>query len=186
MKDIKILTRYIGGALALYFAWFLVYDSYLQPTGQPDLWLTNQTAAMAAAGLDLLGYPTEVQNTSYISYLHINGNNIVGVGHACNALVLFAIFAGFILIFPGKVINKLWYIVLGIVLVFLANVLRVMSLGWIYVHWPATLDFNHKYTFTFLVYGFIFSLWMLWVKHFSTVKKQHAPSDIQEKPHQAA
>lgn len=173
MKDLKIITRYVGGALALYLAWFLLYDKYLQALGQPDLWLTQKTAAVSAVGLDLLGYPAEVEYTSTISYLLFNKMKIVGVGHACNALVLFAIFIGFIIIFPGRIIHKLWFMTAGIVLVFFVNVLRVTGLSLISIHWPQALDFNHKYTFTFLVYGFIFSLWMLWVRKFSAKKNQY-------------
>ena len=177
MKDLKFATRYIGGALALYFGWFLLYDNYLQPLGQPDLWLTQMAAVVSSGGLDLLGYPAEVKNTSIMSYIVLNNNKIMGIGHACNALVLFAIFVGFIIIFPGKFIHKLWFMATGIVLVFFVNVLRVVSLTWIYIHWPDALDFNHKYTFTFLVYAFIFGLWMLWVKNFGEVKNKNGISE---------
>ena len=177
MKDLKFATRYIGGALALFLCWFLLYDHYLQPLGQPDLWLTQVTALISAEGLDLLGYATEVRNTSSMSYLHLKNMKVMGVGHACNALVLFAIFVGFIIIFPGRIIHKVWFMATGIVFVFFVNVLRVICLTWIYIHWPDALDFNHKYTFTFFVYGFIFGLWMLWVKNFGEIKNKNGISE---------
>jgi hypothetical protein len=34
-----------------------------------------------------------------------------------------------------------------------------------------TFDFNHKYTYSFLVYSVIFGLWMLWVNRFSGLRK---------------
>ena len=186
MKDLKLVARYIGGALALYLCWFILYDHYLQPMGQPDLWLTKMTAFTAAGGLNLLGFPAEVDNTSPISYLLLNGKKVVGVGHACNALVLFAIFVGFIIIFPGKIFHKLWFMAAGIVLVFFVNVLRVLSLTLVSLHWPEAVNFNHKYTFTILVYGFIFGLWMLWVKYFSDVKNKNGFSEHSTKKKQMA
>jgi hypothetical protein len=35
------------------------------------------------------------------------------------------------------------------------------------------LDFNHSYTFNFLVYAFIFMLWMVWVNRFARDTSQH-------------
>ncbi len=52
-----------------------------------------------------------------------------------------------------------------------ANVLRVAALSLNHMYSRGTVDFNHKYTFTVLVYAFIFFLWHLWVKYFSSLKK---------------
>jgi len=40
-------------------------------------------------------------------------------------------------------------------------------------YFPEYLNFNHTYTFTFMVYAFIFLLWMIWVNRFSENKNQH-------------
>ena len=53
-------------------------------------------------------------------------------------------------------------LVVGVATVHFANYLRVMALMWIQVYWPESLDFNHHYTFTVLVYGVIFLLWYIW------------------------
>jgi hypothetical protein len=44
------------------------------------------------------------------------------------------------------------------------------------VHWNENwLSFNHDYTFTLIVYSFVFLLWWIWVNKFSGVgKKQTA------------
>jgi hypothetical protein len=42
-----------------------------------------------------------------------------------------------------------------------------MSLALIQYKAPEYLDFNHHYTFTVIVYAFIFLLWMIWVNKFS-------------------
>ena len=92
---------------------------------------------------------------------------LVGVGRGCNALELFVLFAGFIMAFPGAVKNKVWYISAGILLIHVLNICRVAALAVIQFKAPQYLDFNHKYTFTFLVYGVIFILWIIWVKRYS-------------------
>ena len=32
---------------------------------------------------------------------------------------------------------------------------------------PELLDFNHDYTFTIIVYAFVFMLWYIWIQRFS-------------------
>jgi hypothetical protein len=46
--------------------------------------------------------------------------------------------------------------------------LRAAILALIQLKAPEHLDFNHHYTFTVIVYSFIFALWMIWVNNFST------------------
>jgi exosortase/archaeosortase family protein len=47
------------------------------------------------------------------------------------------------------------------------NVLRVVALAIIAKYCPQYLNFNHTYTFTFVIYSFIFLLWIIWVNKFS-------------------
>jgi exosortase/archaeosortase family protein len=82
-------------------------------------------------------------------------------------------FALFVIAFPGSVKKKLWFIPLGIVIIHFANVLRVIGLAAINYVAPQYLEFNHTYTFTILVYGIIFLLWMWWVKAALKENKVH-------------
>ena len=54
----------------------------------------------------------------------------------------------------------------------LANLLRVVSLVIIQFNRPQSLKFNHDYTWTVLVYGFIFWLWYLWATRFSQTTRE--------------
>jgi exosortase/archaeosortase family protein len=74
--------------------------------------------------------------------------------------VLFALFAIFILSFPGRWLRKLWFIPLGIAAIHAANILRIVSLLLIQLYFgEEALKFNHDYTFTVFVYSIIFALW---------------------------
>ena len=94
---------------------------------------------------------------------------LLQVGAPCDGLVLFALFAVFIAAFPGPKRRKLWFIPLGVLLIHLANLIRVVSLVIIQYNRPQSLKFNHDYTWTILIYGFIFWLWYLWAVRFSQV-----------------
>ncbi len=118
--------------------------------------------------LHLLGYKTfKVLGDTEFQSVGIDGSEGVWVGAACNAVTLFFLFAVFILAYPGHQKSKLWYVPLGIFTIHVINILRVMALALIAFYHPNWLDFNHTYTFTFLVYGLIFLLWIIWVNKFA-------------------
>ena len=77
------------------------------------------------------------------------------------------LFAGFIIAYPGPWKVKLFYVPIGVFLIYLLNVLRIMALGLNSFHSRHTLEFNHKYTFAFVVYACIFGFWMLWIKRYA-------------------
>ena len=163
------LLRFIVPAILLLFVWFIVYDLWLKPDGRVDGWLTESIARSTASGMKLLGYDASYQSLPTRSAIHINGKHLLGIAHACNGLVLYALFTGFLTVFPGPVRQKVWFIPVGIISIFVVNVLRAVVLSLIKLHTPAALDFNHRYTFTLVMYSFIFLLWMIWVNRYSGV-----------------
>jgi exosortase family protein XrtF len=107
-----------------------------------------------------------------LQVIGIDGSNGVWVGSNCNAITLFALFAVFIISYPGNQKHKWWYLVLGMITIHLLNILRVAALAIIARNSPLSLDFNHTYTFTFLIYGYIFLLWMIWVSRFARIRHE--------------
>jgi exosortase/archaeosortase family protein len=79
------------------------------------------------------------------------------------------LFAGFIVAFPGPWRTKLWFVPMGILSIYLINSLRVIGLAVNHMVSKSSFDFNHKYTFTILVYGAIFYFWMIWVNRYSGI-----------------
>jgi exosortase/archaeosortase family protein len=82
--------------------------------------------------------------------------------------VLYALFAGFVLAFPGPVRRKLWFIPLGIAAIYLLNIIRIGVLALNHLYYHESVEFNHHYTFSFVVYACIFLLWMLWARRLSS------------------
>jgi len=126
--------------------------------------------------LKLFGYKifTVLQDRDF-QVVGIDGSNGVWVGSNCNAITLFSLFTVFILTYPGEQKNKIWFIPLGILSIHLLNIVRVIALVLMANYQPKFLNFNHTYTFTFLMYSFIFMLWVIWVNKFSgrQSKEQH-------------
>jgi exosortase/archaeosortase family protein len=71
--------------------------------------------------------------------------------------------------FPGPWKKKMWFVPLGILSIYLINSLRVIGLAVNHMVSQESFDFNHKYTFTILIYGAIFFFWMIWVNRFSGI-----------------
>jgi exosortase/archaeosortase family protein len=101
----------------------------------------------------------------------VSGTPGVEIGAPCDGLSLFALFAVFIAFFPGPVRNKLWFVPLGIIFLHGVNISRVISLAVIQSKYPEWLAFNHDYTFTVLVYGVVFGLWVVWATYLASFTK---------------
>ena len=162
----RLLFRFLFVATIMYLGWFFGYEQWLAHDGRLDLALCTQITRASVAALQALGFAATVSPTQATLVL-MNGQPAVIVGVPCNGLVLYALFGGFVLAFPGPWQRKLWFIPTGIALIWGLNVLRVAALAINQYYAHQTVDFNHHYTFTFVVYGFIFGLWMLWARRLS-------------------
>lgn len=159
----RLLFRFILVAAAMYLAWFFGYEQWLAHDGRLDTVLCNQIASASVAVLRAVGFAATLDAT-HANLVLMAGEPSVVVGPPCNGLVLYALFAGFVLAFPGPWGRKAWFIPAGILLIWLLNVVRVAALAVNHHYSHATVDFNHHYTFTFVVYACIFGLWMLWAR----------------------
>jgi exosortase family protein XrtF len=159
----RLLFRFLLVAAAMYLVWFFGYEQWLALDGRLDLALCSQIAQASVGVLRALGFAAAVSPTAATTVL-MNGIPAVIVGIPCNGLVLYALFGGFVLAFPGPWQRKLWFIPAGMALIWVLNIVRVAALAINHHYAHASVDFNHHYTFTFVVYGCIFGLWMLWAR----------------------
>ncbi len=166
-KQQRQIALFLIKAVFLYLLWFISYDFFISPSGIVDNWLNNRVATDAATILSIAGFTGSTTPGIHQVIVQINNVSMVGVGNRCNGLELFVLFAGFIICFPGNLKKKLVFIPLGIIGIYLINTLRAAILALIQLKAPEHLDFNHHYTFTVIVYSFIFALWMIWVNKFS-------------------
>lgn len=141
-----------------------MYEGVLAPDGRLDHWLSVNIAAASAVLLRGLGFAASVGGDT--SLLLMDGLPAVVVGPPCNGLVLYALFTGFILAFPGRLRAKLWFIPLGVAVLYLLNIVRVAALALNHHYAHRSVDFNHHYTFSFVVYACICLLWMQWVRRY--------------------
>jgi exosortase family protein XrtF len=158
----------------LYFFLYLIYQFVVRKYTYYDQRFIGLIIHSADFILKSLGYITfKVLQDLDTQVIGIDGSNGVWIGSNCNAITLFTLFSVFIIAYPGSQKNKFWFVPTGIIAIHILNVFRVVALAMIAKYFPALLDFNHTYTFTFLVYSFIFLLWMIWINKFSE-KQSHS------------
>jgi exosortase family protein XrtF len=165
----RAFVKFILAAATSYLLLFVVYQFVVKKYSFYDQKFIGHIIESVDSCLKFLGYRTfKVLQDRDMQVVGIDGSSGVWVGSNCNAITLFALFAVFVAAFPGRQKAKIWFIPLGMLAIHILNILRVVSLALIaYYLPPEYLTFNHTYTFTFLVYGFIFLLWIIWVNRFA-------------------
>lgn len=148
-----------------YFIWYIIYEFIIHPWGKIDIGVINLTISISKFILESLGY---VVFTGVERVIGVDGTGGLWIGDNCNAISLFALFTGFIIVYPGSWKIKVLFIPIGILIIQLLNVARVVGLAILDTYSRTWTEFNHTYTFTICIYGVIFLLWIYWVNKFST------------------
>jgi exosortase family protein XrtF len=171
IKNSPPIVKFLMKFISLMLLWKLVYTFVLLENGSTDRLLTHYVSEFSIKVLGWIGYPiTSKLNEIGMYYFYLNGKCQLQIAHSCNGLILFVLFVAFLISFKGDWMLKIIVSIIGCIGIFLINVLRVVALMIVHMHWPQYLDFSHHWLFTAIVYGFVFSMWMLWINVFSDKK----------------
>ena len=165
----RAVTQFVVTAFLLYVIWFLFYDYYLLKESK---WVHELIIFETKISSKLINvFSSHDRFASSGNMIYCNGARLLRVGEECSGMVLFALFSGFIVCYPGPIKHKLWYVPLGICLIFLLNIIRMVALSINYKYYKSSFAFNHHVTFTYTVYAFIFILWVVWLNKFGKKKE---------------
>lgn len=171
-KTLNSFHKFLLKAVVLYSFCYFFYELILKTYTRFDQYFIRLIIDTCERILSFLNYKTfSSKEINDFQVFGIDGSNGVWIGGPCNGITLMFLFAIFIIAYPGNFKHKLWYLPIGIILVYSLNLFRIVSLSIIAYYKPSYLEFNHTYTFTFIAYSFVFSLWMLWVNKFSIEKE---------------
>ncbi len=166
MTDSRRLLRFALVGAVLGALWYVLYYHFVLPNGRFDQTLSRFIAYLCTGALNALGFTAA--RASGTATITLQGIPAVIVGWQCDGAPLYALFAIFIIAYPGPWRVKAWFIPAGTVAIFLANLVRVMALALNQHYSRETMEFNHHYTFLLMVYGLIFWLWTIWVRRYGT------------------
>ena len=162
--------RFLVFSVSLYLSWNVFYEFYLRTHTNFDKIVIDTLVRWAEVTLQTLGYSTtdySAADVTFREHIGIAGSKGVTIGAPCDGVVLYVLFIFFVVAFPGPLKHKAWFIPIGALSVFYLNVLRIVGLAVIMSIDESWLAFNHDYTFTIVVYAYVFLLWMIWVKRLS-------------------
>jgi exosortase/archaeosortase family protein len=114
--------------------------------------------------LSIAGYHTEITGR-----LIQNSQAAIYFSDTCLGLDLILIYASFIAVLGGKLANKIWFIGLGVIIIYVLNILRISLIFMYLVHnrgrYDLALDIHDIYTYS--VYAVTFLLWAVWINKFN-------------------
>ena len=99
------------------------------------------------------------------------GKYLARIIEGCNGISIIILFVAFIAAFAEKWKPTLIYILAGSVLIYIANLLRIVLLHFGMYHYPWHQEFLHGTLFPLAIYGMVFLLWMFWVNRYSKLKQ---------------
>lgn len=131
-----------------------------------DGWLTDFTgevsyriAYMYDHQLHIEKYDFDGLNNSGCRVLCKNSGGVF-IGDSCNGRDLFLLYLGFIFSVPTVGNKRRWiYAIIGLGIIFFANVLRIVLLLFLASDFPHLLNIMHKYIFQILMYLLLFAMW---------------------------
>ena len=88
-------------------------------------------------------------------------SSLVKVVWSCSGLKQMFVFFCIIAFYPGSEKHKLWFIPLGLVLIWILNVIRISAIIALFEQFPNSFELFHelsKYVFYFVIFMF----WVLW------------------------
>lgn len=155
------LLKYVVVYLALNSLYAFFVSAY-QPAPDPvTIFVSKQTALVLEA---FYSNVTTLVTSDYPSVpLVLNGIQIVDVYEGCNSINVMIVFIAFIVAFKGPLKASLWFSLLGLLIIYVVNLLRVSALFYVAINFPASMYFFHKFVFTGGIYAIVFGLWYAWI-----------------------
>ena len=95
----------------------------IAPDQRIDYFLSTSVASMTTFILSAMDWDISVSGR----VVTISGFRGVEVLNECNVLKLMALYSGFILAYTGNAVKKIWYVLGGIGLIYLLNIIRIVA-----------------------------------------------------------
>jgi exosortase family protein XrtF len=143
----------------LYGLWIVSYGNLADP-------ITNLVSINSAWFLSQIGFDVSTTMSEFYPAvsLQYGGNIVINVIEGCNAINISILFIAFIFAYKNSMKRTLMFSLIGIIAIYIFNIVRVSGLFLIAKHFPDNLMFTHRFLFTGVIYAFVFCLWYLWVK----------------------
>lgn len=179
MKKNKVVILFLVKFFVVYFLLTSLYSFYLSSTQETSSVfacspVTNTISNHAKWTSELLGYDiVTYQNPKELSVSFLVNNKIVSkIVEGCTSISIMILFLAFIIAFSGTIKNTIWFSVIGLILIYAANIFRIVFMTLAIYHYPKLSDVLHDFVFPGIIYGMVFLLWIVWVKKYAIINKK--------------
>ncbi len=91
----------------------------------------------------------------------------------CNALSILILFSAFILAIPQKIAPTLGYVLIGSILIYAVNIIRIVLISIGIFNYPNWTGLLHDIVFPSIIYGTVLALWIVWVWRYKLKFRPH-------------
>ena len=121
--------------------------------------MADHVAKVTTRMLEIMGYSISLSADNVVRH---DNNVAVHVVWACTGLKQAYIFVCIIAFYRGTLKNKLWFIPLGLLVVYLFNIFRIVAITALIKEHPEWFYILHEHVFKYLFYVIIFGMWIYW------------------------
>ena len=174
MKKNKPVLLFLLRFFVSYFILSALYQWYLKENQHIDTYTCSPVTEMVANHTvslgNFLGYNfAHTQHTEELSFkLFTDDLYIARIVEGCNSISVIILFWAFIIAFTGNWKKTILFGLVGSILIYTLNIIRIVSFSVIISSYPQYNEFLHQILFPSVIYGFTFLLWVVWVKYFAT------------------
>jgi len=171
MKEFIPAFRFLTIFLGLYLGLNIIYGVWVSSFGQEADSATRVITKQTSHILNLFGEETHTQPRQGAPTVSILKDSRVALSvfEGCNSINVMIVFVSFLFAFRGNWKKLAWFLPVGLVLIYIANLLRIIALYYVAEYWRQYFYYIHKYIFTAVIYLLVFILWWWWIEKISGV-----------------
>ena len=174
LVQFKPFLIFISTFFAAYILLTVIYKFYLNSFEATEVdGITNIVGHNVDQLMRLFNCDISIFKSAFDPYLEVwyNQKYTLRIVEGCNAVSVFILFVSFVIAFSGKFKTTLLFILLGVFIIYLFNVIRIALLTILLFHFPEHEHILHGVLFPLIIYGMVFILWVIWVNKFSKYAK---------------
>jgi exosortase family protein XrtF len=170
LQQFKPFLVFISTFFAAYIILTLVYRLYLNNFETNDIdGITNIVGQNVDQLMRLFNCDVKIVKSISNPSLQLWYNNkyTLRIIEGCNAVSVIILFISFITAFSGKLKTTICFILFGVFLIYVLNIIRIALLAVLLFRFPEKEHILHGVLFPLIIYGLVFILWVFWVNKFS-------------------
>ncbi|WP_136668500.1 exosortase family protein XrtF [Flavobacterium sp. H122] len=159
---------FLGKFFLSYLLLSVLYRFYLSQVSDDAIdGITANVSKTVRQAAQWLGISIETRPGFMAYEIIYQGKSIARIIEGCNGTSVIILFTAFIIAFSGKLKATLIYVLLGSVVIYVLNIVRIICLTALLYKFPQFEHFLHGVLFPAVIYGIVFLLWLFWIKNYS-------------------